>query len=179
MFGERDLERPQRVVDPGLHCAHRDPQRLCRVLATILHARAGPNGYPGSLTAREAVTKTIVQAHHGRWVKGSDQAILATFDAPGQAIRCAAAVRDDAAALGIRLASGIHTGEIDRAGDHIAGTTVQITSTIAALARPAEILVSRTVKDLLAGSAISFTARGSHRLSGTDDWPLFAVTPRP
>jgi DNA-binding SARP family transcriptional activator/pimeloyl-ACP methyl ester carboxylesterase len=156
------------------------PGQPDRVLATILHARAGPNGHPGSLAAREAVARTIVQAHRGRWIQGSDQAILATFDAPGQAIRCAAAVRDDTAALGIPLASGIHTGEIDRAGDHIAGTAVQITSTIAALARPAEILVSRTVKDLLAGSAISFTARGSHRLTGTtDDWPLFAVAPRP
>jgi DNA-binding SARP family transcriptional activator/pimeloyl-ACP methyl ester carboxylesterase len=156
------------------------PGQPDRVLATILHARAAPNGHSCSLTAREAVTRAIVQAHRGRWIQGSDEAILATFDAPGQAIRCAAAVRDDTAALDIPLASGIHTGEIDRAGDHIAGTAVQITSTIAALARPAEILVSRTVKDLLAGSAISFTARGSHRLTGTtDDWPLFAVTPRP
>jgi pimeloyl-ACP methyl ester carboxylesterase len=146
-----------------------------RVLATILPARAGPNG---SLTAREAVTRTIVQAHRGRWIKGSDEGILATFDAPGQAIRCAAAVRDDAATLGIRLASGIHTGEIDRAGDDIAGAAVQIASAIAALAQPAEILVSRTVKDLLTGSGICFAARGSHPLTGiTDDWLLFAVTP--
>jgi class 3 adenylate cyclase len=102
--------------------------------------------------------------------------LLATFDAPGQAIRCAAAVLDDAAALGIQLRTGIHTGEVDLVGDDITGPSVQITDRVAALAGPAEILVSRTVKDLVNGSGISFTERGSHELSGAgDQWPLFAV----
>jgi class 3 adenylate cyclase len=157
------------------------PAEPDRVLATILLARAagggaGAPGIPGPLTGREAVTRTIVHAHRGRWVQGSDQDMLATFDAPGQAIRCAASVRDTAAAAGIRLACGIHTGEIDRTGDDIAGTAVHIAAGVAALARPAEILVSRTVKDLLTGSGIAFAARGSHQLTGTTDrWPLFAV----
>ena len=155
------------------------------MLATILLARAadgpaeggaGAPGRPGPLTGREAVSRTLVQAHRGRWVQGSDKDILATFDAPGQAIRCAASVRDTAAAAGIPLACGIHTGEIDRTGDDIAGTAVHIAASVAALARPAEILVSRTVKDLLTGSGIAFAARGSHRLTSTmDRWPLFAV----
>jgi DNA-binding SARP family transcriptional activator/pimeloyl-ACP methyl ester carboxylesterase/class 3 adenylate cyclase len=158
-----------------------------RVLATILLAHAegslaesgpGAPGAPGPLTGREAVTRTIVQAHRGRWIQGSDQAILATFDAPGQAIRCAATVRDAAAAAGIRLACGIHTGEVDFAGDKIAGASVDIAASVAALAEPAEILVSRTVKDLLTGSGIAFAARGSHRLTSTAGrWPLFAVAP--
>ncbi len=155
------------------------PAEPDRVLATILLARAtggGPPALPGSLTGREAVTRTIVQAHRGRWIQGGAQDILATFDAPGQAIRCAASVRDTAAAAGIRLACGIHTGEIDRTGDDIAGTAVHIATSVAALARPAEILVSRTVKDLLTGSGIAFAARGSHQLTSTTDrWPLFAV----
>ena len=109
-------------------------------------------------------------------IKNTGQAILATFDAPGHAIRCAAALRDGAAAVGIGVASGIHTGEVDLAGDGIAGTSVDIADGVAALAEPAEILVSRTVKDLLAGSGISFTARGSHHLTGAaGKWPLFAV----
>jgi class 3 adenylate cyclase len=158
-----------------------------RVLATILLAHVGglrpgdgtgTPGVPGLLTGREAVARTIVQAHRGRWIQGSDQAILATFDAPGQAIRCAATVRDAAATAGIRLACGIHTGEIDLAGDNIAGTSVDIATSVAALAGPAEILVSRTVKDLLTGSGIAFAARGSHKLTGTAGrWPLFAVAP--
>jgi len=163
------------------------PAEPDRVLVTILLAHAagspaeagtGAPGLPGPLTGREAVTRTIVQAHRGRWIRGGGQAILATFDAPGQAIRCAATVRDAAAAAGIRLACGIHTGEIDLAGDKIAGASVDIATSVAALARPTEILVSRTVKDLLTGSGIAFTARGSHQLTSTAGrWPLFAVAP--
>jgi DNA-binding SARP family transcriptional activator/pimeloyl-ACP methyl ester carboxylesterase len=163
------------------------PAEPDRVLATILlaHASGGPAedgtgapGSPGPLTSREAVARTIVQAHRGRWIQGSDQAILATFDAPGQAIRCAAAVRDAVARAGIRLACGIHTGEIDLAGDKIAGASVDIATSVAALAAPAEILVSRTVKDLLTGSGIAFAARGTHQLtSAAGRWPLFAVAP--
>jgi hypothetical protein len=152
-----------------------------RVLATILlaHPAGGtaPPPFPGGLTGPEAAAGTVVRAYRGRLVNGTGQAIAATFDAPGRAIRCAAAIRDAAAALGIQLASGIHTGEIDLAGDTIAGASVDIATSVAALARPAEILVSRTVKDLLTGSPIGFAARGSHQLTGaTGKWPLFAVT---
>jgi class 3 adenylate cyclase len=110
-------------------------------------------------------------------IKSTEDAVLATFDAPGQAIRCAAAVRDEAAAHGVQVRAGIHTGEVNLVGDHITGASVRITDGVAGLARPAEILVSRTVKDLLAGSGISFTSRGNHKLPGpSDEWPLFAVT---
>jgi len=156
------------------------------MLATILLARAasapaaggaGPRRLPGSLTGDDAVAGRFVRAYRGRLINGTGQAILATFDAPGRAIRCATAIRDDAAALGIQLASGIHTGEIDLAGGNIAGASVDIAASVAALAGPAEILVSRTVKDLLTGSPIGFTARGSHQLTGAaGKWPLFAVT---
>jgi pimeloyl-ACP methyl ester carboxylesterase len=172
------------------------PREPDRVLATILLARAaggpeaggpeaggqaagaaGPRGAVGSPAASDAVTPELIRAHRGRLIKNSNQAVLATFDAPGQAIRCAAAIHDAAAALGIQMAAGIHTGEIDLAGDDIAGTSVHITERVAALAEPGEILVSRTVKDLLAGSAISFTARGSLRFTeAAGKWPLYAVT---
>jgi class 3 adenylate cyclase len=75
------------------------------------------------------------------------------------------------------IRAGIHTGEVDLVGDDIAGITVQVTYRVAALARPAEILVSRTVKELVAGSGISFAERGSYELNGEGErWPLFAVT---
>jgi class 3 adenylate cyclase len=100
-----------------------------------------------------------------------------TFDGPGRAIRCAAAIRDTAAALGNQARAGIHTGEVEILGDQIAGTSVDITDRIAALARPTEILVSRTVKDLVVGSAIAFAERGSCQLTGVPGGlPLFAVT---
>jgi hypothetical protein len=136
-----------------------------RVLATILRAKI--QGDPGDL----------VRGHRGRLIRTTADGILATFDAPGQAIRCAAAVRDGATAAGIPVRAGIHTGEVDLVGEEIAGLSVQITDQVAALARPAEILVSRTVKDLVAGSGITFAERGSHALDGPpDEWPLFAVT---
>ncbi len=142
-----------------------------RVLATILHAQVTGGGQP----AEEAV-RHLVGAHRGRLIEGPAEVLLATFDAPGQAIRCAAAVLDHAAALGVKLSAGIHTGEVDLAGDALTGTAVQIASRVAALARPAEILVSRTVKDLVTGSGISFTERGSYELNGEDEqWALFAV----
>ena len=144
-----------------------------RVLVTILHAQAVGSGPP---EAREEAARHLVRDHRGRLIKTTADSLLATFDAPGQAIRCAAAVLDDAAALGIQIRAGIHTGEVDLVGDDITGTSVQITDRVAALAGPAEILVSRTVKDLVTGSGISFTERGSHELSGAgDQWPLFAV----
>jgi DNA-binding SARP family transcriptional activator/pimeloyl-ACP methyl ester carboxylesterase len=139
-----------------------------RVLTTIL--RAKPVG--GEVAGGE-----LVRGHRGRLIRDGGEGILATFDAPGQAIRCALAVLRDAAAAGIKTQVGIHTGEVDLVGEGIAGLSVQITDRVAALARPAEILVSRTVKDLVTGSGITFAERGSHRLNGTpDEWPLFAVT---
>jgi DNA-binding SARP family transcriptional activator/pimeloyl-ACP methyl ester carboxylesterase/class 3 adenylate cyclase len=148
--------------------AHRaDPGR---VLATILHAKTAVGG-------QDEEARKLIRGHRGRLIKTTAEDILATFDAPGQAIRCAAAVREGAAAAGIQIRTGIHTGEVDLVGEDIAGTSVQIADRVAALARPAEILVSRTVKDLVAGSGITFTERGSHMLNGpADEWPLFAVT---
>ena len=144
-----------------------------RVLATILQAQAVGGSQADT---REEAARHLVRDHRGRLIKTTADSLLATFDAPGQAIRCAAAVLDDAAALGIQIRAGIHTGEVDLVGDDITGTSVQITNRVAALAGPAEILVSRTVKDLVTGSGISFTERGSHELSGAgDQWPLFAV----
>jgi hypothetical protein len=140
-----------------------------RVLATILHTKnAG-----GPTTA----TRDLVRGHRGRLIRNRADGLLATFDAPGQAIRCAAAVLADAAAAGIAIRAGIHTGEVDLVGEDIAGASVQITDRVATLARPAEILVSRTVKDLVTGAGITFAERGSHALDGpSEKWPLFAVT---
>ena len=140
-----------------------------RVLATILHAKTA--------AGRDEETRELIRGHRGRLIRATANGILATFDAPGQAIRCAAAAREGAAAAGIQIRAGIHTGEVDLVGEDIAGLSVQITDRVASLAQQAEILVSRTVKDLVAGSGITFAERGSHALNGQpDEWPLFAVT---
>jgi DNA-binding SARP family transcriptional activator/pimeloyl-ACP methyl ester carboxylesterase len=146
-----------------------------RVLATILHTET-VGGRVNAIQV-EPSARDLVRAHRGRPIRTTAGGILATFDAPGQAIRCAAAVRDGAAAAGIGVRAGIHTGEVDLVGEDIAGASVQITDQVAALARPAEILVSRTVKDLVTGSGITFAERGSYALNGpADEWPLFTVT---
>ena len=153
----------------------RDPDR---VLATMLVAETAAGGLPdGRMAACVAAWGQQVVCHRGRLISGAAGRALAVFDAPGQAIRCAAALLDSAAAHGIQLRAGIHTGEVELAGDGIAGPSVGIADGVAALAQPAEILVSRTVKDLVAGSGLGFTSRGSHRLAGRPEaWPLFAVT---
>ncbi len=158
-----------------------------RVLATILlaeavdstaHAdKASDRPQPAHLDAHSAAISQRVRSYRGRLRESTAQSILATFDAPGQAIRSAAAIRADASAHGIRLRAGIHTGEVDLVGGEIGGISVDIVRRVTARAQPAEILVSRTVKDLVVGSGVSFADRGSHELTGTADrWPLFAVT---
>jgi len=145
------------------------------VLATILYAKTVDRRAEAAPV--ESAAGDLVRGHRGRLIRTTADGILATFDAPGQAIRCAAAVREGAAAAGIQIRAGVHTGEVDLVGEDIAGLSVQITDRVAALARPAEILVSRTVKDLVTGSGITFAERGSHPLNGpSDQWPLFAVT---
>jgi DNA-binding SARP family transcriptional activator/pimeloyl-ACP methyl ester carboxylesterase len=143
------------------------PTEHARVLTTILIAEG-----VGDIEAANHV-----RSYRGRLRKSTADNILATFDAPGQAIRCAAAIRDSAATDRTRWRAGIHTGEVDPVGEGIAGISVEIAESVTARAGQGEILVSRTVKDLVVGSGISFTHRGSHELTSTDDhWPLFAVT---
>ena len=157
------------------------------MLATILLAEAADGAaHAGQasdrpqaafLDARSAVISQRVRSHRGCLRESTARSILATFDAPGEAIRSAAAIRDDASAHGIQLRAGIHTGEVDLVSDEIRGISVDIVRRVTAHAQPAEILVSRTVKDLVVGSGISFADRGSHELTGTADrWPVFAVT---
>ena len=102
--------------------------------------------------------------------------ILAVFDGPARAIRYAAAVRDALRGLDIEIRSGIHTGEVELRGDDLAGIAVHIAARVEAQARPGEILVSRTVADLVAGSGLEFEDRGEHELKGVPGrWRLFAV----
>ncbi len=143
-----------------------------RVLATILHAEIGPN-VPDITAAAER----HVAAFRGRMVASVDGRVIATFDGPARAIRCAAALRRSAAGLGLAARSGIHAGEVELAGAEVTGVSVRRAAEIAVLARPGEILVSRTVSDLVAGSEIAFADRGRYQLTGISDlWPVFAVT---
>jgi class 3 adenylate cyclase len=99
-----------------------------------------------------------------------------TFDGPARAIRCACAIRDAAGRLGHEVRAGLHTGECELRGDDVAGIAVHLGGRVAAEAAPGEVLISSTVKDLVAGSGLRFEDRGVRPLKGlADEWRLFAL----
>jgi class 3 adenylate cyclase len=102
--------------------------------------------------------------------------VLATFDGPGRAIDAARSIHVALTPLGLEVRSGLHTGEIEIVGDDVAGIAVHIGARVSALAGPGEVLVSRTVKDLVVGSQVAFEDRGSHTLKGIPgEWQLYAT----
>jgi class 3 adenylate cyclase len=112
----------------------------------------------------------------GREIKNLGDGFLATFDGPARAVRCASAIAETVQPLGLHVHSGIHTGEIELYRDDIGGIAVHIAARVAATAKPGETLVSRTVRDLVAGSGLRFEDRGRHVLRGLpEEVNLYAV----
>ena len=157
-----------------------------RVLASILYtdivgsteqaARLGDRRWRGLLDSHDAVAKTVTDQHGGRLVKLTGDGILATFDGPGRAIRCAAALREALAPLGITIRAGLHTGEVERRGDDIGGIGVHVAARVLEYADAGETLVSAAVPLLVTGSGLEFEDRGEHDLKGVPgSWRLFAV----
>jgi class 3 adenylate cyclase len=113
---------------------------------------------------------------HGVEVGMAGDGVLATFDGPARGIRCARNIADAVVPLGVQVRTGLHTGECEVIGDNVGGIAVHTAARVAALARPGEVLVSHTVRDLVAGSRICFESRGTHTLKGVPgEWPLFAA----
>jgi class 3 adenylate cyclase len=128
------------------------------------------------LTKFHEVVRRETTRFRGRIIDTAGDGVLATFDGPARAIRCAAAIREGANALGLQVRSGLHTGECEKAGDKFAGIALHIGARVAATAEPDETLVTSTVKDLVAGSDLRFEDRGAHALKGVSGtWDLFAV----
>jgi class 3 adenylate cyclase len=147
-----------------------------RVLATLLFTDV-VGSTERAVELRDARWKETLGAHHdqvrrqlerfrGREVKTTGDGFLATFDGPARAIRCALAIRDGVRGLGLAVRAGLHTGEIEIMDDDIAGVAVHLTARICSAAQPDEVLVSRTVVDLVAGSGFSFEDRGEATLKG-------------
>jgi class 3 adenylate cyclase len=112
----------------------------------------------------------------GQEVKTTGDGILATFDGPARGVRCACAIAEEIRPLGIDVRAGLHTGECEIMGDDVGGIAVHIGARVASLAGSGEVLVSRTVKDLVAGSGLRFADRGSQTLKGVPgDWQIYAV----
>ena len=123
------------------------------------------------------VARRQLERFRGREIDVAGDGLFAIFDGPARAIRCACAIRDAVHQLGLEVRAGLHTGECEIAGSKVSGIAVHTGARIAAAAQPQEIMVSGTVRDLVAGSGIRFDDRGSHVLKGVPgDWPLFAVT---
>jgi hypothetical protein len=154
-----------------------------QVLATILCASAAPSPHAsnGAATARlHGLVNAEAHRFGGRVAPPTGDRIFAAFDGPARAIRCARSIVDEAARHGLSLGVGLHTGEREVSADVAEGLVSEIASRVASLARPGDVLVSRTVVDLVAGSRLQFADRGMHALAaGVKGWRVFAVQPEP
>jgi pimeloyl-ACP methyl ester carboxylesterase len=143
--------------------------------STELAARLGDQTWRELLERHRSLVRSEVEKFRGRVISWEGDGVLATFDGPARAINAARSVMAAVRPLGITVRSGMHTGEIEIVGDDIAGLAVHIGARVAALAQPDEVLVSRTVKDLVAGSGLEFEDRGIHSLKGVPDtWQVYA-----
>jgi class 3 adenylate cyclase len=157
-----------------------------RMLATVLFtdivdstataAELGDRAWHELLDRHADTVKKALERFGGRQVKSTGDGFLATFDGPARAVRCARQILDSSEAQGVRVRAGLHTGECEVMGDDIGGIAVHIAARVSALADPSEVLVSRTVKDLVAGSGLEFAERGAYALKGVPDtWDVFAA----
>ena len=180
-----DPDRVIEEIEEFLTGARRHPEHD-RVLATVLFtdivgsteraAGLGDKAWTDLLQAHHRVVRDQLTRYTGREVNTSGDGFLATFDGPARGIRCALAITDGVRPLGIDVRAGLHTGEVEVEGSEIRGLAVHIGARIGALARAGEVLVSRTVKDLVVGSGLSFADRGTFELKGVPDaWQLYAV----
>ena len=157
-----------------------------RVLTTVLFtdivtstersAQVGDRRWKDLLDQHDTLIRRELERHRGRLVKNTGDGILATFDGPARAIRCAQAIATSVKSLGIEVRAGLHTGEVELRGEDVTGMGVNIAARVMDAAGPGEVVVSSTVKDLVAGSGLRFADRGIHDLRGVPgDWRLFTV----
>ncbi len=173
-------------VEQFLTGARRGPEPD-RVLATVLFTdivgsteratELGDRRWRELLERHHALVRQQLERYHGREVDTAGDGFLATFDGPARAIRCGSAVVTGIRALGLEVRAGVHTGECELFGDTVAGLAVHTGARVASLAGPGEVLVSQTVKDLVAGSGLEFEERGTYELKGVPgEWRLYAVS---
>jgi class 3 adenylate cyclase len=165
----------------------RAPSEPDRVLTTILFtdivgstesaASFGGERWRELLDRHDAVIRRQLKRARGREIATTGDGFVASFDGPARAIRCAVAISEAMRPLGLQVRAGLHSGECEVRGNDLGGLAVHIAARVAAAARAGEVLVSSTVKDLVAGSGIGFSDRGPHRLKGVpDEWRLYAIT---
>lgn len=157
-----------------------------RVLATVLFvdivgstemaARLGDSRWGGLLEDHRTLMRKELERFRGREIDTAGDGLLAAFDGPARAILCARAIREASRSLGLESRAGLHTGECQLAGGKVTGIAVHTGARVAALAKPGEVLVTSTVKDLVAGSGIGLSDRGEHTLKGVPgSWRLYVA----
>ena len=156
-----------------------------RVLSTVLFTdivgsterarELGDRGWHEVLDEHHARVRSVLEHYRGREVDTAGDGFFASFDGPARAIRAACAIREGVQVLGIQIRAGLHTGECELMRDKIGGIAVHTGARVAAAAEPGEVLVSSTVKDLVAGSGIVFADRGERELKGVGSWRLYSV----
>ena len=159
-----------------------------RVLATVLFTdivdatrtavEIGDRRWRELLERHHAMVRDHLGRFRGREIDTAGDGFLAAFDGPARAVRAATAIASDVKKLGVDIRAGVHTGECETMGEKLSGIAVHVGARVAALAGPGEVLVSNTVKDLVAGSGLRFRERGAHQLKGVPgEWQLYSVDP--
>ena len=182
--GDNDLLISQ--IDRFLRSVRDEEAELDRVLATVMFtdivgsteraSALGDRRWKELLAAHHDVVRHLLARYRGREIDTAGDGFLATFDGPARAVRCARSTVEAVRPLGLEIRAGCHTGEVELDGDEVRGIAVHIGSRVGALAGPSEVLVSSTVKDLVAGSGLVFDDAGEHELKGVPDrWRLYRV----
>jgi class 3 adenylate cyclase len=182
LLGDNAYDEVERFVR-GLD-AETEPET---VLATVLFtdivgstekvAELGDRGWAELVSRHHSVVRRQLDAFGGTEIDTAGDGFFASFEGPLRAIRCARAIDESVRSLGVEVRAGLHTGECERVDGKIGGLAVNIGARVAAAAGPGELLVSSTVKDLVAGSAVEFDDRGTHELKGVPgEWRLYSVT---
>jgi class 3 adenylate cyclase len=179
---------PDQIIDEveEFLTGHRTAPEPDRVLATVMFtdivgststaARLGDHRWRELRERHDRLVRREIERHRGREVKTMGDGFLATFDGPARAIRSATSACRAVRPLGLEIRAGLHTGELEVLDTDVGGIAVNIGARVGALANPSEVLVSRTVTDLVAGSGIEFDDRGTHALKGVPgEWQLYAV----
>jgi class 3 adenylate cyclase len=167
--------------------AERAPVGLDSVLATVLFtdvvgstqraAEVGDARWKELIAAHDARAKAELERFHGVFVDSTGDGLLARFDGPARAVRCARAIAEAVRPLGLEVRAGCHTGEVELDGEHVRGLAVHIGARVAAMAGAGEVWTTSTVRDLTAGSGLTFEDAGEHELKGVPDrWRLYRVT---
>jgi class 3 adenylate cyclase/pimeloyl-ACP methyl ester carboxylesterase len=181
-----DSETVVAEVDRFLATVRGEEAEFDRVLATVLFtdivgsteraAELGDRAWGDLLERHHATVRAMIGRYRGKEVDTAGDGFLATFDGPARAVRCALAVSEAVRSLDIEIRAGVHTGEIELEGEDVRGIAVHIGARVGAKAGPSEVLVSSTVKDLVAGSGLGFEDAGEHELKGVPDrWHLYRV----